>query len=52
MRVIGWSNGQPFATGAGYAVRLSGHYRDDYFDPGWHEGLPGCEHLLAEIDGG
>lgn len=37
MRVIGWSNSQPLATGAGYGVRLSGHDRDDYFDPGWHE---------------
>jgi hypothetical protein len=37
MRVIGWSNGQPLATGAGYGVRLSGHDRDDYFDPGWYE---------------
>lgn len=37
MRVIGWSNGQPLLTGAGYGVRLSDRDRDDYFDPGWHE---------------
>ena len=37
MRVIGWSNGQPRPTGAGYGVRFSDHDRDDYFDPGWHE---------------
>lgn len=37
MRVIGWRNGQPLLTGAGYGVRLSHHDRDDYFDPGWHE---------------
>jgi hypothetical protein len=37
MRVIGWSNGQPLLTGAGYGVWPSHHDRDDYFDPGWHE---------------
>ncbi|HEX4661712.1 MAG TPA: hypothetical protein VH307_30325 [Streptosporangiaceae bacterium] len=37
MRAMGWSNGQPLPTGAGYGVRLSDRDRDDYFDPGWHE---------------
>ena len=37
MRVMGWSNGQPLPTGAGYGVRISGQDRDEYFDPGWDE---------------
>ena len=37
MRVTGWSNGEPRPSGAGYGVRLAGHDRDEYFDPGWQE---------------
>lgn len=44
MRVVGWSNGQPLPTGAGYGVRLSGHDRDEYFDPGWHEVIVDLDH--------
>ena len=44
MRVTGWSNGQPRPTGAGYGVRLSGHDRDDYFDPVWHEVIVSLDH--------
>lgn len=44
MRAVGWSNGQPLPTGAGYGVRLSGHDRDEHFDPGWHEVIVDLDH--------
>jgi hypothetical protein len=35
--VRAWNNGHPLPTGAGYGVRLSGHDRDEFFDPEWRE---------------
>ncbi len=37
MKVTGWSNGSPSASGAGYGLRISAADRDRYFDRSWSE---------------
>jgi len=35
MRVTGWRNGTPKATGSGYGIRITRKDRDRYFKPEW-----------------
>jgi hypothetical protein len=44
VRVTGWSNGSPLASGAGYGLKISRQDRDRFFDRVW-------THIVLDIPG-
>jgi hypothetical protein len=49
MRAIGWSNGSPRQSGAGYGIRINKHDRDQYFDRAWDEILIECSGVNTTV---
>jgi len=44
MIVVGWNNGSPSKTGAGYGIRIRREDRDKYFEKGW-------SYVIIELEG-
>jgi hypothetical protein len=45
VKAIGWSNGRPLPSGAGYGLRISVSDRDRFFRPNWNT-------VSLEVEGG
>jgi len=45
MIVVGWNNGSPSKTGAGYGIRIRREDRDKHFEKEWY-------YVIIELEGG